>query len=103
MDLSVIIPTYNRKDLLLYTLESLNIKLHPNVKFEIIIVDDNSTDGTAEFVMDKFPGSVFVKNAGQGAAMARNQGLQMSTGKYILFLDSDDIIGPGFFGRKFFF
>lgn len=91
MKISVIVPAYNVQKYLKRCIESL---LSQNYKiYELIIVDDGSTDGTAE-IADKFAEKYdFIKvihkrNAGLG--MARNTGIDNATGEYLLFLDSDD-------------
>ncbi len=98
--LSVIIPTYNRKNLIKYTLSSLDKRHHPGIDIEIIVVDDNSTDGTTEFISKEFPDVLVVKNEGNGASAARNTGLKLASKKYIMYLDSDDGISPGYFAAK---
>lgn len=93
MDLSIIIPSYNRKDLLRYTLDSLNHAKHQNLECEIIVIDDGSSDGTGEMVLREYHEAKLLHNEGKGAAMARNTGLKASNGKYVLYLDSDDLVG----------
>lgn len=97
---SVIIPVFNRKNIIGYTLDSLQPQLHPGVNLEVIAVDDGSTDGVMELIQQQFPGVIILENNGRGAAAARNTGLRVATGKYVLYLDSDDLIGPGFFSKK---
>lgn len=92
--LSVIIPTYNRKTILVKTVKEL---LHQSIGFdyEIIIVDDGSTDGTFDFIQNgliKEAPNIFVyQQPNQGPGAARNNGIIKSRGEYILFL-GDDII-----------
>src|SRR5690606_37292864 len=85
---SIIIPAYNRADLISGTLDSVFAQTERD--YEVIVVDDGSTDATAEVV--KSYGDcvryVYQENAGPGAA--RNRGIQQSTGQYVVFLDSDD-------------
>ncbi len=100
MVFSIIIPTYNRKALLNYTLSSLSSQLHGGVVFEIIVIDDHSTDGTVDFVGQHFPQVRIVTNSGKGAPVARNLGLKLATGDYIMYLDSDDIVGENYFRAK---
>jgi glycosyltransferase involved in cell wall biosynthesis len=89
--ISVIIPSYNRRDLLLTCLDSVaEQSLLPN---EIIVVDDGSTDGTIEALEKRDDIRLIVQeNAGPGAA--RNRGANAATGQYIAFLDSDDVWFP---------
>lgn len=100
MDVSVIIPTYNRSKLVSYTLDSVKPELHPGVALEVIIVDDHSTDDTCDMVRANYPSVRLLTNTGKGAPAARNTGLQAANGKYVLYLDSDDIIGENFFLKK---
>jgi len=87
---SVIIPAYNRAKTLQRAIESVLAQSYQN--FEIIIVDDASTDLTAETIKDFLtPKTRYFKhknNKGPGAA--RNTGIKKSKGKFIAFLDSDD-------------
>jgi len=88
---SVIIPSYNRRELLLTCLDSVaEQSFAPD---EIIVVDDGSTDGTIEALNARDDVRVIVQeNAGPGAA--RNRGARAATGDYIAFLDSDDVWFP---------
>ena len=97
---SVIIPTFNRKELIRYTLDSLAEQYHPGVAIEVIVVDDGSTDGTREVIQTKYPTIKFLNNTGKGASAARNTGLKEAQGKYVMYLDSDDLAGPGYFQEK---
>ncbi|WP_225413871.1 glycosyltransferase family 2 protein [Stigmatella hybrida] len=89
---SVIIPTYNRAQLLERTLESVFAQAFTD--YEVLVVDDGSTDDT-EAVLARHEGRVRVlrqKNQGQG--VARNLAMQHATGTYAVFLDSDDLWFP---------
>lgn len=92
---SIIIPTYNRADLITDTVQSiLNQKY---LDFEIIIIDDGSTDNTKEIIENIFSGSNKIRyfyqtNAERGAA--RNNGFKNANGKYVIFFDSDDLMLP---------
>ena len=87
---SVIIPTYNRSELLKKAIKSLENQSHQN--FEIIIIDDFSTDDTAQVVRDmKDDRIIYLKHDfNKGGSEARNTGIKRATGKFIGFLDSDD-------------
>jgi cellulose synthase/poly-beta-1,6-N-acetylglucosamine synthase-like glycosyltransferase len=92
MTFSVIIPTYNRRELLRTTLNS--VLSQTDAEPEIIVVDDGSTDGTVEMLESFAPRvrTLRQKNGGPGAA--RNLGLKNCGGEYIAFLDSDDLWFP---------
>lgn len=85
--ISVIIPTYNRKEFLKEALDS--VLKQEGVKKEIIVVDDGSKDGTSE-IIKSYPVK-YLYQSNKGPASARNLGILKSKGKYIAFLDSDDL------------
>lgn len=89
---SIIIPTFNRADLLPQTIESCLVQTYPNL--EVIVVDDGSTDATAEVVARYGSKVIYVRQDRQGVRRARQRGLQRASGEYITFLDSDDLILP---------
>ncbi len=89
MDLSINICTYNNRDFLKNCLISLYEKLKDR-PFEIIVVDNASTDGTADLIKREFPDVLLIENdRNAGVARARNQSLKRSTGRYVLLLDAD--------------
>lgn len=91
---SIILPTYNRKQKLKRAIDSILCQSYP--EFELIIADDASTDGTEELIRS-YPDTRirYVRlPSNQGAAAARNYGLQQAQCKYIAFEDSDDIWRP---------
>ena len=88
MNISVVIPTYNRVELLKRSIDSvINQTIKP---FEIIIVDDGSNDGTEAMVKKKYDSLKLIKQKNKGASAARNTGIKASSGEWICFLDSDD-------------
>ncbi len=92
---SVIIPTYNRKDSLLRTLESLARQTYPADRFEVIVVDDGGTDGTASITERAFPFALrYLRQENQGEIVARNSGAACSTGEILIFLDDDIEVVP---------
>ena len=87
---SVIIPTYNRADLLPAAIDSVLRQTYSD--FEVIVVDDGSTDSTSQ-VVSRYSADWRVKYAfqkNQGRAMARNYGASLARGEFLGFLDSDD-------------
>ncbi|MBO3751071.1 glycosyltransferase [Streptosporangiaceae bacterium NEAU-GS5] len=98
--LSVIIPTYNRRDILRQTLESLTVQEFPATKFEVIVADDGSSDGSAE-VAASFDGPlrltyVWQEDRGHRASAVRNFGAQQAAAPIFAFLDCGTLAGPGF-------
>ena len=90
---SVIIPTYNRSTLLINTVDSVLAQNYPH--FEVIIVDDGSTDDTQQVVRNTYSNVpqiryFYKQNEERGAA--RNFGLKHAKGEYALFFDSDDFM-----------
>lgn len=90
---SVVIPTHNRADLLPQAIDSVLSQDYPHV--EIIVVDDGSTDDTAQIMQCYKPPVRYIQQANQGAAAARNRGIREASGEFIAFLDSDDWFLPG--------
>lgn len=85
---SVIIPTFNREKYLNNTIDSVLAQTYHN--YEIIVVDDGSTDNTRE-VAKKYKDKIkYVYQKNQGVSSARNSGIKVSRGEWIAFLDSDD-------------
>ena len=90
-DVSVITPTYNRISMLEEAIASVLCQDFDGV-VEIIVVDDNSSDGTSEIVRQKYPNVRLISlKQNVGAYVARNLALKEARGKYIAFLDSDDL------------
>ncbi|EAW35723.1 glycosyltransferase family 2 protein [Lyngbya sp. PCC 8106] len=90
-DVSVIIPTYNRLTMLKEALTSI-LSQDYQEKVEVIVVDDNSGDGTSEFIAREYPDiHLITLNENVGCPAARNLGINQAKGRYIAFLDSDDI------------
>ncbi len=92
---SIIIVNHNGKTLLEKCLESLFKVNYEN--FEVILVDNNSTDDTVEFVTKNHPSIILLKlNSNKGFAEPNNIGSKIATGKYLLFLNNDTIVTPSF-------
>ncbi len=91
---SVIIPTYNRLELLKASLASVAAQTFR--EYEVIVVDDGSTDGTADYLAAHWPEVRCLRQENQGAAEARNHGLREVHSEFVAFLDSDDRWEPDF-------
>jgi hypothetical protein len=89
MKLSIIIVSWQVKDLLENCLRSIYAKL-VDLNFEVIVVDNNSTDGTVEMVRSNFPQTkILASRNNLGFARANNLGLKNSSGDFVLFLNPD--------------
>jgi glycosyltransferase involved in cell wall biosynthesis len=89
---SVIIPTYNRADLIPFAIDSVLQQTYSD--FEIIVVDDGSTDDTEAVVRAYGDRVRYVWTTNGGTGHARNVGMEHARGKYFTFLDSDDLLYP---------
>ncbi len=87
---SICVPTYNRKDYLRETLDSIFAQTYKD--YEVVVVDDGSTDGTAEMLkQSNYPVRYYwQKNSGDAAA--RNKMIKLAKGEFITFIDSDDLL-----------
>ena len=85
---SVIIPAYNRAHLVVEALESVFAQTYAD--FEVIVVDDGSTDDTRNVLKSYLNRIRYIWQENQGISGARNKGILLSQGRYIAFLDSDD-------------
>lgn len=99
---SVIIPCYNSISTIPRTLKSLEKQTVS--EFEVVIVDDGSTDGIVKYIEDYKESSdlviVFLSQKNQGVSVARNQGMNLAKGKYLFFLDADDVYHPLFLEKS---
>ena len=91
---SIIVPTYNRPDMLKKTLESIVNQTYKQT--EIIVVNDAGEDVSAiiDTLRDRLPIKYLVHTENQGLAGARNTGIKNASGKYIVYLDDDDVFYP---------
>ena len=88
MNVSVIIPTFNRLSLISRAIDSV---LSQTIKpFEIIVVDDGSSDNTSNFIKNNYKSVKLIKQKNLGVSKARNVGIKNSSGDWIALLDSDD-------------
>ncbi|MFA5499796.1 MAG: glycosyltransferase [Candidatus Omnitrophota bacterium] len=100
--LSVVIPTYNRKDLLKECLESLFNQTYPKEDYEIVVVDDGSTDGTEEALkgLRAEHGNLrYFRQENKGPAAARNLGAFNSLGRLLIFINDDGRAPREFFKK----
>jgi len=96
-ELSVVIPTYNRLETLRVVIPALLVNTLAAERYEIVVADSNSNDGTAEFLAEiaaQHPRVRHVPGAYSGRAMARNAGIAAAAGEIVLFTDSDIIASP---------
>ncbi len=89
---SVIMPTYNRAGYITKTLESIFAQTFKD--YEVIVVDDGSTDKTEEVLRPHLDRITFIRKENGGPGSARNAGIKVAKGEYIAFLDSDDLWLP---------
>ncbi|MDQ2692867.1 MAG: glycosyltransferase family 2 protein [Chloroflexota bacterium] len=93
--ISVIIPTYNRKNSLLRTLDSLTQQTIPMERLEVIVVDDGSPDDTQTLTNQQYPFTFrYLQQKNQGATAARNFGATTSLSDVLVFIDDDITISP---------
>ncbi|MGE0192424.1 MAG: glycosyltransferase family 2 protein [Planctomycetota bacterium] len=94
---TVVVPVYNRPTLVQEAIRSVLEQTEP--RFELVVVDDGSTDGTADVVEQAFgrdPRLRIVRQANGGTAAARNRGIDEARAPWLAFLDDDDIWLPGY-------
>lgn len=87
---SVVIPAYNRARLLPEAVNSVLAQTYQD--FELIVIDDGSTDNTQEVARSFPPRVQYFRQANAGLSAVRNRGVELATGEYIVFLDSDDAL-----------
>lgn len=95
---SIVIPTYNRLPILQKCLQAMEAQDFSQ-PYEIVVIDDGSTDGTVEFLQihaSDFPHVRLFQQNHEGAAIARNTGIDLAKGETIVFIDSDLVVTPIF-------
>ncbi|NND82786.1 MAG: glycosyltransferase [Gammaproteobacteria bacterium] len=103
MFLSIIIPTFNRAEVLGRALDSVRSQcwLEAQDDWEIIVVDDGSTDATASLLASDYPEVRVLSQPNSGVSSARNRGLEAASGEWLALLDSDDEWLPHKLRRQF--
>lgn len=97
MRLSIIVPVYNVSKYLAKCLDSLLFQDLKSDEYEIIVVNDGSTDNSGDIAKqyaDKYSNVTLIEQENQGLSGARNTGIRLAIGKYIQFVDSDDYLEP---------
>ncbi|RYX82794.1 glycosyltransferase [bacterium] len=95
---SVCIPCFNTEKFVAEAIESVFNQTHSNV--EVVVVDDGSTDGSVDVLKSFGDKIIFEANPNRGACATRNRAFELSSGKYIQFLDADDRLVPTKFERQ---
>jgi len=95
LDVSIIIVSWNTKEILIDCLESI-FEQTRDTEFEVVVVDNCSSDGSVEMVASEFPQVRLIENSeNKGFAAANNQGMTISRGRYVLLLNPDTIVLDG--------
>ena len=99
IDVSIIIPVFNKLAFTRQCLNRIERHLSGEVRFEVIVVDNGSTDGTKDFFTGtasySFPHTYHRSEENLGFSRANNIGARLSSAKYLLFLNNDTIVRPG--------
>jgi len=95
---TIAIPTYNRREKLRRLLNSIRASTFRD--YEVVVVDDASSDGTREMIREEFPDVVHIRHENPTlAAKSRNDAMEASRGDYIFFVDDDNVVEPTTVGR----
>jgi GT2 family glycosyltransferase len=95
MDLSIVVVNWNTRDLLRACLQSIEGTIE-RLDYQVIVVDNDSADGSADMVAAEFPHTTLIRNADNvGFARANNQAFKFCTGRHVLLLNSDAELLPG--------
>jgi glycosyltransferase involved in cell wall biosynthesis len=99
--LSIVTPTYNRQERLGRVLGALDVQTIPRETFEVVVVDDGSSDGTSDWLERQHYGFSLkvLRQANSGPAKARNAGVLAAGGEMVLFLDDDVVPEPELVGE----
>jgi len=99
VEVSIIVPTYNRKEVLQRTVAHLGRQTVLTSNYEVIVVDDSSVDGTGEFlknVRTRYRFSYILNEKNLGRARTRNRGIEQAKGRYIIMIDDDIWVAESF-------
>ena len=98
---SIIIPCYNAENFIKKTIDSVLCQTYQN--FEIIIVNDGSTDSSSKIIKTVKDGRIhLVEQKNKGVSYSRNNGVYLAKGEFIVFLDADDLLDPSFLEKRVF-
>lgn len=101
MDLSVILVNHNAKEITANCIQSIYDKTK-SISFEVVLVDNNSSDGSEAYIRSEFPQvRLLVNDVNKGFAAANNQGIKISKGKYIILLNNDTSLKNDAFDKMF--
>lgn len=98
ISMTVVVPVFNKEDHLKACVESLLSQTADTASFEVVLVDDGSTDSSrliCKKLVERYSFIRLVSQENQGVSAARNTGMKASLGKYIMFLDADDTVSQG--------
>jgi len=97
--ISFLLPTFNRRDIVLHTLDRImSCGLSPEI-FEVLLVDNASTDDTAAAVAERFPSVILLRQMTNNGPCAKNAALALAQGEFVVFLDDDSFPEPGSIAR----
>lgn len=91
---SIIIPLYNKSHYIIRCLKSVFSQKYKD--FEVIVINDGSTDNSAEIILENFPNVQLINQENQGVSAARNKGILLANRSYVAFLDADDAWHPDY-------
>jgi hypothetical protein len=95
LEISIVIPTFNSEKFIKFCLDSVFVQDYQD--FEVIVIDNGSKDGTVSFIKENYPQVILIENKENfGACKARNQGIEVGKGEWILTLDCDIILEKDF-------
>ncbi|UJF31541.1 glycosyltransferase [Paenibacillus hexagrammi] len=99
IDFSVVIPSHNRIEELILTLTSFELQTYDHSRFEVVVINDGSTDHTDQLLKNYRPSYPFIYKtirSTRGRCHARNVGIELARGTYIIFCDLDFLVTPDF-------